>query len=134
MKNDIRWKQRFQNFENAYKLLSEAAGGVDKLNRLEKEGMIQRFEFTLELAWKTLKDKMEFDGVVFDTAAPRQVLRQAYKMKYIDDAQIWFAMLADRNLMSHTYDIEGFERIVESVSAPYLKAITALYVDLKNAD
>jgi len=62
MNQDIRWEQRFQNFTRAITLLKEIETlEIDKISFLEKEGIIQRFEFTLELAWKTLKDKMEFD-------------------------------------------------------------------------
>jgi hypothetical protein len=60
MNNDIRWKQRFQNFEKAYLLFDEAMQmDSEKLSQLEKEGIIQRFEVVIELAWKTLKDYLE---------------------------------------------------------------------------
>lgn len=67
MNQDIRWKQRFFNFQKAIGLLQEVSHlDLNSLSLLEKEGIIQRFEFTLELAWKTLKDKMEFDGLIID--------------------------------------------------------------------
>jgi nucleotidyltransferase substrate binding protein (TIGR01987 family) len=84
MEQDIRWKQRFENFQRAIKLLQEVQNmELDKLSLLEKEGIIQRFEFTLELAWKTLKDKMEFDGIILDKISPKMILKEAYKTKYI---------------------------------------------------
>ena len=62
---DIRWQQRFDNFDRALGLLREAlANGPGALNQLEKEGVVQRFEYTLELAWKTIKDYLEESGVV----------------------------------------------------------------------
>ena len=62
---DIRWQQRFDNFDRALGLLREAlANGPAALNQLEKEGVVQRFEYTLELAWKTIKDYLEESGVV----------------------------------------------------------------------
>lgn len=62
---DIRWQQRFDNFDRALGLLREAlANGPAALNQLEKEGVVQRFEYTLELAWKTIKDYLEGSGVV----------------------------------------------------------------------
>lgn len=76
---DIRWKQRFNNFQRAFLLLREAMEiEPDALSQLEKEGIIQRFEYTFELAWKTLKDKMEFDGIVLDKISPRAVVREAF--------------------------------------------------------
>jgi nucleotidyltransferase substrate binding protein (TIGR01987 family) len=64
MKNpDIRWKQRFENYQKALFLLSDALKeGADKLSLLEKEGTLQRFEFTFELAWKVMKDYLEEGG------------------------------------------------------------------------
>ena len=60
---DIRWQQRFDNFDRALGLLREAlANGPAALNQLEKEGVVQRFEYTLELAWKTIKDYLEESG------------------------------------------------------------------------
>lgn len=82
---DIGWKQRFQNFENAYNLLNDACSlNFEELNELEKEGVIQRFEYTFELAWKSLKDKMENDGIVLERISPKNVLRQAFQARYID--------------------------------------------------
>jgi len=76
---DIRWQQRLQNFERALALLSEAMeGGPAALNQLEKEGAVQRFEYTLELAWKTLKDYLEASGIVLNAITPRQVIKDAF--------------------------------------------------------
>jgi nucleotidyltransferase substrate binding protein (TIGR01987 family) len=100
---DIRWKQRFQNFDRAFLLLREAlASGPDVLNQLEKEGVVQRFEFSFELAWKTVRDYMEEDGFIFSTITPRQVLKDAFAAKVLPDGQVWIDMLDHRNLLSHT--------------------------------
>ncbi len=118
---DIRWKQRFQNFHRAYSLLWEAFfQDPSTLSQLEKEGIIQRFEYTYELAWKVLKDRMEFDGLEIDYISPKMVIRQAFAAKYIDDAEIWLKMTGDRNLMSHTYDFAKFEAVIESIRNEYL--------------
>ena len=79
---------------------------------MEKEGIIQRFEYTFELAWKVLKDKMENDGVVLDKILPKVVVRQAFNAKYIQHADIWLNMIDDRNLMSRTYDFAKFEVVI----------------------
>lgn len=64
---DIRWKQRFSNLEKAISLLREPILRIDTLSMLEKEGTVQRFEGALELAWKTLKDYLEFEGRTLQT-------------------------------------------------------------------
>jgi nucleotidyltransferase substrate binding protein (TIGR01987 family) len=128
MNPDIRWKQRFQNFDRAYVLLREALEkGPSALNQLEKEGVIQRFEYTFELAWKTVKDYLEEGGVVFATATPRQVLKDAFAMKIIADGQVWIDMLDHRNLLSHTYNLASFEKAAEAIWARYLPAMEGLH-------
>jgi nucleotidyltransferase substrate binding protein (TIGR01987 family) len=127
-KPDIRWKQRFQNFDRAFVLLREALeNGPDTLNQLEKEGVIQRFEFSFELAWKTLKDFMEQDGFVFATITPRQVLKDAFAAKILPDGQVWIDMLDHRNLLSHTYNLAKFEEAVKMVHEQYLDAFDQLH-------
>lgn len=125
---DIRWKQRFQNFDRAFVLLRDALeNGPDALNQLEKEGVIQRFEFSFELAWKTLKDFMEQDGFVFATITPRQVLKDAFAAKILPDGQVWIDMLDHRNLLSHTYNLSKFEEAVKAVHERYLDAFDQLH-------
>lgn len=126
----MRWQQRFQNFERAFQLLQDimkehAKGKI--FNPLEQEGIVQRFNFTIELAWKTLKDKMESDGFVFELVSPKVVLKKAYQTKYIQNIEIWLAMIDDRNLMSHTYDFGTFERILESIKNKYFKCFEEMY-------
>lgn len=131
MNQDVRWKQRFENFKKAFLLLKEVEE-MDylKLNQLEKEGLVQRFEFTLELAWKTLKDKMEDDGLILDQISPKSVIREAYQNKYISDPEVWFKMIGDRNLLSHTYDVSIFEKLVPLILKEYLLIFEGLIHDL----
>ena len=125
---DIRWKQRFQNFDRAFVLLRDALEhGPEALNPLEKEGAVQRFEYCFELAWKTVKDYMEQSGFVFPTVAPRQVLKEAFAAKIIADGQVWIDMLDHRNLLSHTYNQAGFEKAVEAIHLRYLAGFDALH-------
>lgn len=128
---DIGWQQRFQNFKRAFALLSEAMEqDISQFNQLEKEGVIQRFEFTFELAWKVLKDKMEHDGLTIDQISPRAVVRLAYQAKYIADAEVWLRMIGDRNLMSHTYDSAKFEAVLQSVAKEYLPMLSEWQLSL----
>lgn len=129
---DIRWKQRYENFVKAFLLLREAIEmDLDQLNRLEKEGIIQRFEYTFELAWKVLKDKMEDDGIVMETISPKYVIRKAFETKYITDAETWLLMIGDRNLMTHTYNFSKFEEIILSIKNNYIVILNDLYEFLK---
>lgn len=131
MEQNIRWKQRFQNFQRAVKLLQEVSGlDIDALSLLEKEGIIQRFEFTLELAWKTLKDKMEYDGLIIDRISPKVVLKEAYQNKYIDNIETWIEMINDRNLLSHTYDFDVFVEVIPDIQQKYIPLLYNLYTSL----
>jgi nucleotidyltransferase substrate binding protein (TIGR01987 family) len=125
---DIRWKQRFQNFDRAFVLLRDAMeNGPAALNQLEKEGVIQRFEYCFELAWKTIKDYLEEGGFAFVMVTPRQVLKDAYAAKILKDGQVWIDMLDHRNLLSHTYSPVVFEQAVEAIHSRYLAAIEHLH-------
>ena len=120
MERDTRWKQRLDNFSNAVKLLQEVESlDLKKLSQLEKEGIIQRFEYTLELAWKTLKDKMEFDGLILDRISPKVVIKEAFQTKYIEQIDVWLEMINDRNLLSHSYDLETFESVIPDIKMIY---------------
>jgi len=128
MSLDIRWQQRFQNFDRGHVLLREAvAHGPSALSPLEKEGVIQRFEYTFELAWRTVKDYLEENGLVISPVTPRQVLKDAFAAKVIADGQTWIDMLDHRNLLSHTYDSAIFEKAVDAIAARYLPAMVAVH-------
>lgn len=131
MNQDIRWQQRFENFKRAFFLLQETQElKLNQLSALEKEGIIQRFEFTLELAWKTLKDKMEFDGLQLDRISPKVVLKEAYQAKYINNIELWLEMINDRNLVSHTYDFTVFEELIPVIQSKYIPLIQDLHESL----
>lgn len=132
MEQDIRWKQRFQNFEAAYRLLEEAmADGGANLSDLEKEGVVQRFEYTYELAWKTLKDYLENSGLVIAPVTPKQVIKEAFAAKLLESGEVWVRMLDHRNLLSHTYDRSVFDTAISAVEDDYLLAIGELHTRLK---
>jgi nucleotidyltransferase substrate binding protein (TIGR01987 family) len=128
---DIRWKQRFENYEKALRLLREALADVDKLSNLEKEGTIQRFEFTVELAWKTLKDYLEYSGVALAQNTPKNVVKQAFTAKIVRDGQLWVDMLDCRNSLSHTYDAAAVDKSVREMADRYLGGLQELHDFLK---
>jgi nucleotidyltransferase substrate binding protein (TIGR01987 family) len=122
---DIRWKQRFQNFGKAYNQLKDSVAKVNELSDLEKEGMVQRFEYTFELAWKTIKDYLEAQEV--DAKFPRQVIKQAFLYEIVEDGETWMDMLEQRNLMAHTYEESIFRKAVEKITTDYFPAITQVW-------
>jgi nucleotidyltransferase substrate binding protein (TIGR01987 family) len=133
MNQDIRWRQRFDNFERAFLLLRSALENraPDTFNDLELEGLIQRFEYTFELAWKTLKDYLEEAGVVLPQLTPSAVIKSAFAAKLIADGQVWMDMLKHRNLMSHAYDSQRFNEAVTAIHDRYLAALGQVYGLLK---
>lgn len=124
-KMDIRWKQRFANFQRAYQRLHEAMSEKE-LNELERNGLVQRFEFTLELAWKTTKDFLEEKGFSFKPS-PKDTFRQAQAAEYITYSQALIDGLDLRNELSHDYDGEKFARSEEQLRSETFPALTSLY-------
>ena len=120
-------------FDRALGLLREAlADGQEKLSPLEQAGAAQRLEYTLELAWKCMKDYLEESGVTISPSTPRQVIKEAFVAKIINDGQVWIDMLNHRNLLSHTYDFTIFEDAIRATIARYLPALQSLHQFLFN--
>lgn len=98
---DVRWRQRYANYRKACSQLSEF---IDKgeLNKFERQGLIQCFEYTFELGWKTLKDYAAAEG--FGVKTPREAIQTAFQAGWITDGHAWIEMLEKRNLMTHSYN------------------------------
>ena len=104
-KSDIRWQQRFASYQKA---LLQLQGAVElssqrALSSLEKQGVIQAFEFTHELAWNMLKDFLQDQGNQ-NIKGSKDATREAFKVELIGDGEQWMAMIQSRNISSHTYD------------------------------
>ena len=80
MEQDLRWIQQFQNFNKAFSKLEDAVSVLEKtgLSALEREGLIQRFEYTHELAWNVMKDFFELEGNN-TIMGSRSATREAFK-------------------------------------------------------
>lgn len=117
---DIRWIQRFNNYKKAFKQLEEAVllYRTRTLSNLEKQGLVQSYEFTQELAWKVLKDFLESRGVA-ELFGSRDAVKEAFKTGLIDNGQMWMDMIKSRNLTSHTYDESTIEEIIELINNNY---------------
>ncbi len=125
MDKEIRWRQRFENFDKAFKRLEAAVSVFQSLSVLEKEGMVQRFEYTFELAWKTLKDYLEAKEV--DARFPRDVIKAGFQYGVIQDGEVWMDMLEKRNLLAHTYNEERFNFAVMKIKDEYYAALAQVY-------
>ena len=120
---DVRWKQRFQNFRSAFARLREAVflARERDLSDLEKQGLIQAFEFTHELAWNTLRDYLKERG---ETAlhGSKDATRKAFQVELITDGEIWMDMIESRNLSTHTYNEGTAITIAGRVTNSYFDA------------
>ncbi len=128
---DIRWQQRFSNYQKALARLSEAVDLlVDNVNEgsefdLLKEGLIQRFEYTHELAWKVMKDYLEYQGYV-DIRGSRDAIRKSLELNILSDRR-WMATIEARNLTSHNYDDETADNIYNEIMNIYFP----LFIDFE---
>ena len=124
---DIRWKQRFENFDKSYKLLNKYAK-QPITTELERAGIIQFFEMTFELAWKVLKDYLEAQEYL--VKSPRETVKQAFQIGLIDNGHIWMDALSNRNLTTHTYDEELANKMTNEVITMYLPELDKMYEKL----
>jgi len=125
MQNDIRWKQRFYNYQKA---VSQLTKFIEKgeLNELEEQGIIKSFEHTYELAWNMLKDYYEEQGEVAIQGS-RDALRLAFKRGLIADGDNWMKMIKSRIASVHTYNLEVAQQINRDIHDIYFQ----LFVELK---
>jgi nucleotidyltransferase substrate binding protein (TIGR01987 family) len=132
MNEDIRWKQRFSNFQRALQTMTEAVelAGQRDLSKLEQQGLIQGFEFTHELAWNVLKDYLEDQGFI-QIVGSKNATRTAFKNQLINDGEVWMDMIKARNLSSHTYNTEIAEGIVDDILKRFYSAFADMQTTFK---
>ncbi|MDZ7774898.1 MAG: nucleotidyltransferase substrate binding protein [Bacteroidales bacterium] len=135
---DIRWEQRFSNFNKALKKLSEAIAFIKRnldekeidihtedteeiLDEILKEGLIQRFEYTHELAWNVMKDFLIETGNI-QIYGSKDATREAFKTGLIEDGDVWMEMIKSRNKTSHTYNEETADEIFTKIVNMYHSA------------
>ena len=122
---EVRWIQRLHNFKKVLTQL-EMACLKDGYSDLERAGLVLMFAFSFELAWKTYKDLLIYEG--YDSKTPRSVIRTAHEAGYVneEDAEVWLDALRKRNLLSHTYEEETAkeaESLINNIYAPLLRRI-----------
>lgn len=126
---DIRWKQRFENFKNAFKQLKNAKELQKErdFTELELQGVIQAFEVSQELSWKVLKDFLEAQGKT-DLFGSKNAVKEAFNVGLISNGEIWFQMIRSRNMTSHIYDQSEILAILEIILKEYVDA----FIDFEN--
>jgi len=125
---DIRWKQRYNNFSDALEQLAQAVliSKQRELNDLERQGLIQAFEFTHELSWNLLKDYIEHQGGQ-QLIGSKDTSREAFQKGLVVDGEKWMSMIKSRNLTSHTYNKKIANEIVQKILNDYYQC----FLDLK---
>jgi len=127
MKEEEKVKYAIEKLKTALIRLREGAEEAE--DELDKDGVIQRFEFTFELLWKALKIYLQYNGI--EVRTPRNSLKEAFRINLFDDEEIFLDMLADRNLTSHIYDKETSEEIFDRIKAVYIPAIEKVLKKLR---
>lgn len=131
---DTRWKQRFENYLRAFETLRRAVELALRrdLSELERQGLIQGFEFTHELAWNVLKDYLEEAGIS-GIIGSKGATREAFKNGLIHDGESWMEMIKSRNLSSHTYNQDTAEEVATNILTrfyPAFEQMTATFTAL----
>ncbi len=121
---DVRWKQRFENFERSYSTFKRILK-IELPNEAEKMGLVQAFEIVFELSWKTLKDYLTEQG--YNEKSPRGVLKLAFQNEILADGHVWLEALESRNETTHTYDDEIATALDLKIREVYAPAISGLH-------
>jgi nucleotidyltransferase substrate binding protein (TIGR01987 family) len=125
---DIRWIQRFNNYRKALARLTEAVDiNVELMSTLEKAGLIQLFEMTYELAWKTLQDFLRDRGNPDIAGGPAVIIAKAIEEGYIKDEESWKELKKSREMTSHTYD----EATANEIAGNIVEVYHSLFIQLE---
>ncbi|OGJ62149.1 hypothetical protein A3A67_05410 [Candidatus Peribacteria bacterium RIFCSPLOWO2_01_FULL_51_18] len=121
---DIRFRQRFQNYHRAFGFLRTIVALPPKTD-IERAALIQAFELTFELAWKLLKDELAMQGQVIPS--PRDVIKQAFQNRAIANGEAWLRALQDRNNTTHIYDEETSKAVSARITGEYFPLLEDLH-------
>ncbi len=124
-----RFEERKQDLINATNRLKEALN--EEESELMIDAVLHRYEFTFELAWKTLKDYLEYLGVSINTGSPREVIKESFAHELISDGEVWIKMMLARNSLSHLYDEETSREVYEEIKNEYIYQIEKLVETLE---
>ena len=128
--DEMRWKQRLENFGRALSQLTHACGrgGYDDL---ERAGLIKTFEFCFELSWNVLKDLLFYEG--YDVKVPREAIRKSFEVGYIDedDCEVLLDALGRRNVLTHVYREDIALDVETVIKDSYHPALLRLHASLR---
>lgn len=113
-----RFEERKQDYSNAVSRLQE--GLQEEETQIVIDGILHRFEFTFELAWKTLKDYLDYMGFIEKTGSPREVIQNGFKQGIIEDGEAWINMMLARNSLAHLYDEEESRKVYKKIKEEYV--------------
>jgi nucleotidyltransferase substrate binding protein (TIGR01987 family) len=119
-----RFAERKEDYKNALSRLTEAL--EEEPTEIVIDGILHRFEFTFELAWKTIKDYLEYMGISDSIGSPRENIKLAYKQGIISDGELWIEIMLARNSLSHLYDELTSRGIYNKIKKEYIKAFKEL--------
>ena len=125
-----RFEERKLDLINATNRLKEAL--TEKETDITIDGVLHRYEFTFELAWKTLKDYLEYSGVSLNTGSPREVIKESFAHNLISDGEVWINMMLARNSLSHLYDEDASRKIYDDIKSEYIMELEKLVEFLKD--
>ncbi len=112
-------KQSMRSLSSALNRLDEALQEDPTSNPFVVDATMQRFEFCLELFWKTMKRLLAYEGI--EATSPRETLKHAYQQHWLQDQEAWLDMLLDRNRTSHVYDEQMAWEIYERIKANHVE-------------
>lgn len=131
--SDVRWKQRFDNFLNALAQLEHAVNLAAQrpLSELERQGLIQAFEYTYELGWNVLRDYLEYQGI-YDLIGSRDTFREAFRRNLIANGDAWMEMIKSRNLTSHAYSKKVAQNVLDLILTRHFSTFVELRKKMKS--
>ena len=119
-----RFKERLEDYKKALAKLEDALKVQE--SEIVIDGVLHRFEFTFELAWKTMKDVLEYQGVITKLGSPREIIQIAFKQNLIEDGEVWIEIMLSRNSLAHIYDENTSRKIYNDIKEKYIKQFNDL--------
>ena len=124
-----RFQERLTDYSNAVDRLKDAL--QEKESEIVIDGVLHRFEFTFELAWKTIKDCLEYLGITERTGTPRENIKLGFQHGLIQDGEKWIEIMLSKNSLSNLYDEKASREIYQKIKKEYLEEFINLRERLK---
>ena len=123
-------KEKYDKLAKAVSRLQESIADFERYHMDSiRDGVIQRFEFCAELAWKTLREYLIDQGYQ-NVNSPKAVMRLSYEDGIINNDASWVSLMNARNLTSHTYDEDTADEIYHLICQSYVVILNELVQDL----